>query len=387
MKLKLINKNTDNIRDVWKISRPMLSDNEIPNRNELISMNLPVSSFETYTIEVTSTILFRDLMLTFRPLIAAWAQSLRIKKFEYGELSLDEDSESQEASLYLNTCINRVKSGEIQDYVKEDLPWSTETTYVISLDFRTFQNIVFTLLEHQVKGCYKWYDFFKSSTGLTDKDFAKLNKADLYRLVSLTKEEKELPYGDSGGYMHALKANVLPNLMAQFIRMQTHTVKNGLWNLVLEHGVEAIECKRMSDTPVDVIAYLDDDSFKRIVSIRTCSFAQMDKESKGSWSSVLKPIVEKMSPQEFMMQLPCKGDKTKCRIQKDMEIKLSHKDENLPCAILLDNPYLIDNRINKFKSDSEVMKKWVSIKPLIKIDVNNKDNLEYHSDKYYPLED
>lgn len=120
--------------------------------------------------------------------------------------------------------------------------------------------------------------------------------------------------------------------------------------------------------------YISDRDFKGLVGTRACWFAQMDKEDKSSWSSIIGDYVSKLSPKEFINHLPCKGNGKSCKILNDMIPRVHHEEPNYPCAFILENPYLISDRIKKYNSSSKIMKKWLECEKFIPVNPSNEYN-------------
>lgn len=387
MEIRLLN-SYSSIEDVWKISRPYLHEQDIPSEVEITKMNLPVNQFKRYTLYSKSSILFRDLLFTFRP-ITVWARSNRTIKFNEYNLKLAKDEalvaggpllvESQTRKL--NKVINAVQAGEKQDYAKKKLPWFTETEFCIDIDQRQLVNIVYTFEEHEPTFFELLYESLESIIDNWNEIYDNAIKVDLYPKIALSKDE--LVYGEVHrieGDMHFIKTKIKGNLQAQFIRQHSSTIKNGLWNLVNNKGKGDNAFKVYDgdcELDIDIAIYILSSQLKNLCSTRTCWFAQMDKEDNGSWSYVLKDYIKEMTTAQFMKQLPCGGKCCNCKIEGDMIPRVKHTEVNPPCPILIENPFIIDQRLKEYKSDSEIMMKWKEAKKFIRYNPNNELNKIY----------
>lgn len=375
----------DDMLKVWHISRPYVIEDKPTEESDLLRMNLPITQFKVYTIYFKTSILFRDLIFTFRP-VSEWARSNRTIKFTAENLKLSDDVTTiidnlfdiEELQSKLNSVIDRVNKGEKQDFVKKDLPLMTETEFCINVNYRTLMNIVRTFEVHFPKYFKIFYAKLCLAIPEFMKDYMYSMKNDLFYDVALTDEEIEMNEGhQSVGSINVVKVNVKANLMAQFIRQHSSTIKNGLWNLINQTYYAV--CMSDCSLDVDCVAIISDSRWRNLVSTRTCWFAQFDKEDNSSWSYVLRDYVNEMTSKEFMNQLPCKGKCNNCKIYKDMQPRILHTEVNPPCPILIENPYIIDQRISQYGSDSSIMNKWKESKPYIRFNPDNSDNKLYSS--------
>lgn len=382
--VKLIN-SIDNVLDVWNITRPhqklSLTDNDIKK------MGLPVNGFASYSLEITASLLFRDLLFTLRP-INPWAISNRAVPFDHDNLSISEDElnllpveyhQDIKDQLY-NTIESVISGSELQDYAKNNLPRLTSTTICVNLSLRSILNYVFTLYVH-----YKdYYNLIGkkilTAIGVSDDQFNNWKKSDLYGKLALSKSEINLNgHNYLGGEMHSLFIEGTGNLVSQFIRQHNSTVKCGLYNELSEDPILA-----MTKTQNDLVkagSYLDEDSLDNLIKTRSCFFAMMDKESTNSWSSIIGDYVSKMTPSEFFSKLPCHGCKDKCEVESDMKTRAYRLDCNIPCPILLENPDPIEERIEKFGSNSRIMNKWEECERLITVNFDNEYNKAYYGEE------
>lgn len=381
MKFKLIESSGSVIRS-WEFARHYLNDNQ--TELNVMKMNLPVNSFVTYEFQVTSSILFRDLLFTIRPIVSAWAVSNRV--IDFNELVLDEDEltfieeESTRCNLSnkLKECIDRVNAGEYKDYVKEELPLLTRTQYSIKINLRILMSLLYTLELHAPKYFNIIQPNILSELGMNDDIYRVLIKYDMYDRVRITNSEYDIIDGKGYarvGEMHVVSGYPSANIMAQFIRQNSSIIKNELWNMFVSDYLSV--ASSLSNIKVHVLGYLETSAFESLTRTRTCWFAQMDKSGPTSWSCILDSIVASMSNEDFISNLPCAGNCNRCRIKGEMIPRVTGVDHNIPCPILLESPDLVDDRINKFYSNSGVITKWKESKYLIHDNPNNELRLQY----------
>lgn len=367
--------------DAWKISRPYLEDHEI-NLSDLERMDLAVSGACSYELYFRSSIFFRDLLFTIRPAVGVWARSQRTIPFDTDNLFLSGEYEGID-DKYLQDKMRYVykllEDGVPQDYAKKKLPMACSTEFSINMDDRTLVAFLKTLKLH----CKELYDVYGKlildAIGKDDSYVDNRNCKDIFDKLKVSNSEYEA-VGTTSTYMEMFMGSfrMSANLMSQFIRQHYSTVKNELYNFVDGKGIKDIY-KLLCDDEVVTVLYADKKSFEKVISIRSCWFAQFDKEDIGSWSTIIGPYVDKLSASEFLSILPCKGNCKRCGIYKDMEARRDCVEVNFLCPILCQRPDLVVKRGIKYKSDSVVFDKWMELynNGYILDNPDNKDRIIY----------
>ena len=378
--VKLVNMFDERI-NAWKISRPYLKDDEI-NLSDIERMDLAVSGACSYELYFRSSIFFRDLLFSIRPAVGVWARSQRTIPFDTDNLFLSGEYKGLNDE-YLQDKMRLVyedlSKGIPQDYAKKKLPMACSTEYSINMDDRTLIAFLKTLRIH----CKSLYDVYGlrilNAIGRDDSYVVNRNCKDIFDKLKVSKSEYDA-VGTTETHMEMFMGSfrMSNNLMAQFIRQHYSTVKNELYNKIDGKKIIDIADEMCNDESV-VVLYADRKSFEKVISVRSCWFAQMDKEDNSSWSMIIGPYVDKLSPEEFLSMLPCGGDCNKCGIYKDMEARRDCIEVNFLCPVLSEKPDLVNKRVKKYSSDSRVMKKWkeVSDTGLINDNPENKDRIIY----------
>lgn len=363
----------------WQQAKPHLHHTE-SELTKVERMDIPVNCFASYVFHVTSSILFRDIFFTLRPL-HIWARSFRDIPFNAQEIFVSKEYEGMDNEYY-NKCFesmfNDLANGVPQDHVKKGLPMATSTEYTVSIDDRTLIAFL-TMLKIHNKDLYEVYGkLFLDAIGKDEDYLVARGSADIFYKYALTDNE----YGKFGVTtaldMVAGSYELSNNLMAQFLRQHYSKVKNGLLNQIDGCSLKDLAYVGCDDM-TQCVVYADKPSFDRLVSIRSCAFAQYDKEDKTSWSSVIGPYVETMTPEEFLNVLPCQGKICKCACALDMKSRTNNIDVNPPCPILHEDPSLVKYREEVIKSDSKVHKAWVKLAEsgLINDNPENEDRLTW----------
>lgn len=371
--IELVDKK-DNLMDAWRISRPHFDPNTF-EREGLEKLDLPLTSFITYTFDITSSLLFRDLLCTLRP-ISIWAKSNRsvpITPENYSILSEYKNFNPKWHQDQMNEVYTLVEEGKPQDYAKLKLPLSGETTYALSIDDRTLMNFINVLRLHS-KDLYEVYGKkFLKAIGKEENYVTDRVMVDIYDKLAISENEyAECGKGMAriGDFVHEVH-KVRGNLMAQYLRSHYSTVKNELFNLINNYNLSDKELNELTcESHLVVGIYCHEDNYKKIVQNRSCYFAHFDKEDDNSWSYVIGDYVEKMTPQEFLNSLTCKGKCEGCTLYSDMLPKVNagkvvesngkkfSGEVNFVCPIFIARPDRVKIRKDIYNSDSRIFKKW-----------------------------
>lgn len=378
--VKLLGSYDERIK-AWQISRPYLDEKDI-NLHDIESMDLAVAGAASYSLYFRSSILFRDILFTLRPAIGVWARSQRTVPFDEDNLFISGEYKGVDDD-YLVGAIQEVykclDNGMPQDYAKKKLPMATSTEFSISMDDRSLVAFLKMLKIHNEDLYNAYGKRILAAIGKDDSYVDNRNCRDIFDKLKVSDSE----YDAVGTTRECLEMFIgsfkqSNNLMAQFIRQHYSTVKNELYNKIDRKPITEWY-KEMCDDESVVVLYADKESFRKVLSVRSCWFGQWDKEDNSSWSSVIGPYDENLSDSEFLALLPCKGNCKNCGIYKDMEARISCTEVNPPCPVLLQKPSIVDARGKKYESDSRVFKKWESLvkSGMIKDNPNNEDRVKY----------
>lgn len=374
MKVEILNQgNLGDLKRYWSISRPHLTESELPSVEEILKMGLPVSGLINYTLSITGPIFLRDLLYTVRP-VQPWAVSGRATPITSSNTYIDPDIAKlipQESLDKLNNDISNVvsdiNSGMLQEYCKSRLPIACSTTFIVQYDLRTLINVLYTLEVHNKPLFFIFGDKVLSATNL-DKYYYKdiIPKKDILSEVAVSGTVT-----DSGtvGDMRYIHKEINYDLLAQVIRKHDAIVKTSSWKWLSEDPTRLYTSVGTDDAYFDM--YITNESLSKMISTRTCFFAKMDRSEGSSWDRVIGDLVRDMTPEEFLSQLPC-GGHCPCHIEADMIPRINGKEPNPPCPILIGYPQVISDRIEAFGSNSHIMDKWKECIPYIKLDPNNK---------------
>ncbi|AMM44928.1 thymidylate synthetase [Bacillus phage SP-15] len=391
-------------KEAWMISRPHLDHSNIDKDILGVeAMDLPLNGFAQYVFHVNSSLLFRDLMFTIRPLVV-WAKSNRTTPINNKNMFCSGEYEGiyeNEIQAMFNEVYEEIESGVPQDFAKKKLPMAANTEFTMSIDDRTLIAFIKVLKLHN-KDLYEIYGKkFLEAIGRDEDYVENRHMVDIYPKISLSQQEIEA-VGTTHEHLEQFIGvySISNNLMAQFIRQHFSTIKNGLYNKIEHKSVsdKEVALQRCDDETV-VALYADRSSFRKVLSVRAQWFGQWDHKGNDSWSAILDPYVKDMTPEEFMELLP--HGNAESTMLEDMKPRIrAGKVEitedgrtltgevNPPCPLLLEKPDLIDFRKQKYGSNSEVFKAWERIRDagLINDNPDNPWRKEYeHNVKTYGL--
>lgn len=382
----------DRTLEAWLLSKPNIkynSDEEAEAEiNKLITANLPISGFKIYYLKITSSIYFRDLLFSFRPMMP-WAQSFRNKPIEDESVQISSECSTQD---YYQTHIQKLnelkirsKSGEALDVIKRYLPVTTLTSYSFFIDRRTLITIVKTLEDLSselfsiygkllLEACSISMEQYKST-----KVFGILDKLLITQKLELNSNErsKVIPILDSDIYF---SVNFEFATAAQFLRQHFSKIRYLEFNRIKTFGYFNCLNKFCTDrTQVSVLSDLV--SFNRTISRRLCWFANFDRIDHDSWAVILDDFMTKIKDQkEFENLLPCKGCSDNCDIFEEFKLRakklgdpnlkdgLTSADRNEICPILRDKlcptrpiSDIFKSREESQGSNSETFRMWKEI--------------------------
>lgn len=365
--------------EAWKISRPYLT--EEPKLEDLLHMDLMVNAMCNYVFYIRSSILMRDLLFTLRP-APAWARSNRTIEFTKDNLQISGEYDLGYDEYYervFDSILTDLKNGIPQDYAKKKLPMAFSTEYTIALDDRTLVAFLKMLRDH-CPDLYKIYGrLFLDAIGQDDLYVTDRACKDIFKSYAVSEYEIENRNTTKEAFEMFIGCyEVSGNLMAQLIRTSNNKYHNSLYNYIDHKSLDDMYNLECCDNFL-VTVYADKESFKKVISTRSCWFAAFDNKGNDSWSAIIDPCVKDLTPREFLAQLPCKGNCNRCKIKEDMRKRMDCTEVNSPCPILLQKPSIVKVRGEKYRSNSEVYKKWVELveNGMIKNNPDNPDRAIY----------
>lgn len=365
----------DNREKAWIVSRPMFDHSDF-DLDLYGSMDIGFNSLCTLTFEITSSIIFRDLLLTIRP-IAAWARSSRATPFKREHMEISAEFKGLASEDGIDEAIARVEAGEPQDTARESLPMTMSTKFTVSMDFRTVCGLV-KMLKEVDADLYNIYGK-KFVTAIKDIPGFKKNRVPSFsdKYLPNTQELKRMSGLDllhdfvSGAYIMKMA------FMSQFIRNTHASIKSGLWLVCKKEGYMNLSSMMQGDR-VPVYFYMNSGAYDGLMCMRSHWFADW---SEDMWGSMVGDYIEGMTVEEFWKWIPS-GDGKKDPYEHDMLHRIKCEDPNLPCPIALENPLLIHERVKLFGMNPVVAKYMeLFIEGFVKDNPDNKLRKQYEFNK------
>ena len=333
--VKLINV-CDNRQKAWRYSRPN-TDRSNDQLSQYGRMDIGVNSLCTLTFEVTSSVVFRDWLLSIRP-IFCWAISSRVIRLDQLEISSEMTGIGQEA-------LDKVKSmatDNNQDAIREGLPLSVSTSYTISMDMRTCVGMLKTMRDvdpamWSVYGAKFWNEC-KNIPGFTASNVKPFTET-----YMPNKMDRGVEGVEKVGSMLAGRYMMKGALAAQFIRSSQAKVKSELWTYINNFGYYAAG-ELTQSYKFSMAFYMDSNVYDKMMQLRSHWFADW---SDDMWGGLVADYTDNMTDEEFWHFTPA-GEDRPDPYKEELLNRVDLTDPNLPCPIMLDHPDLIERRIELF---------------------------------------
>lgn len=353
--------------EVWRFTRPYLTLKDAEKETHALEdIDLPMNGMKSYIFELRTSILFRDLIYSMRPIASAWARSHRTIPFNQSNMFFSEEySTLNEESKKLlqkdmKNVYQKLYDGVDQDDARAEMPMAISTEYTINIDDRTLVAFLKILKIHN-SSLYEIYGpLFLKAIGKTDSYVTSRNLVDVYNKYYVSPEEMEA--SKNGSFSDSLLDTsvgfykIQTRLAAQFIRQHYSTIKNELFNIIdKDKSLEELSHYK-ENSLITVGVYANKNSFRKMLRNRSAWFAQWDHEDTSSWSIVLKPYVENMTPKEFMHFTRSQNGRSV--YFHDLWANVTGQAVMPPDPFLLEMPELIDIRKSMMNSDSTVFSKW-----------------------------
>jgi len=324
----------DERKAAWNTSRPDFKPGDLPFE-EVERMDLSLNSMRVYTIEFRSSVLFRDLVFSLRP-IQGWAQSTRSAPLERGKIRLSSEfSHMDEANSLIDKMMDLHEQGESRDKIRGLLTVNVSTVYTVTLDHRMVMGFckslkhlnldLFNLYGRLILDAIDGWGEFDRSTVMPVHKFCLIN--DNERGEERTEKVGNMVFG---------YYNMKCALSAQFLRQHYSKIKIGYWSNVSNYFDEFIS---QSDK-VEVVYYVDLDSYSRLMSMR--SHWALDW-SLDMWGSIIGDFIKDMTTEEFWDFLP-NGNGKRDPYWADVYNRVLRKDPGIPCPIMCEWPDLIEKK-------------------------------------------
>lgn len=311
-------------REAWKTSRPMFSEENL-NFEKVEEMDLSLNSMAVYTLEMRTSVFFRDLLFSIRPL-EAWALSTRSMPVSLDTIRLASEFEDRpDEYAKIEKMFELLDAGHSRDQARDVLPLSASTTYTLTIDHRVL--IAFCKTIHMLNRDL-WHEYCASMLAQCEVSWDTYTKStvgeayDYYRIHS-----SELCDGSyNAGNMRVGHFKMKMALASQFLRQHYSKIKIGLWDMVREYYEQDFS----QATKVDVAFYIDSTSYHRLMAMRSHWVIDW---SPDMWGDIVGDYIKFMSAEDFWNFTPAGGGKTD-PYWADCYNRVLLEDPGVPCPIM-----------------------------------------------------
>ena len=317
----------------WNTSRPDFKPGDLPFE-EVERMDLSLNSMRVYTLEIRSSVFFRDLILSVRP-IQCWAQSTRSAPLNRDNLRLSLEFDHNFCDdRNIDRMLEMHEQGIPRDKIRELLPLSISTIYTITIDHRVLMAFIkslemlnkdlFNLYGKMLINAIKGLEAYKQSTVQPIHPFTTIQ------------DEEKINGVKTVGNMIFGHYKMKCALAAQFLRQHYSKIKIGYWDLIDNYFSQNL----LQSDKIDVAFYIDKQSYHRLMSMR--SHWALDW-SHDMWGDLINDYIADMSVAEFWDFLPNGGGK-RDPYWADVYNRVLRKDPGIPCPIMCEWPEMIDKK-------------------------------------------
>ena len=365
--VKLLGK-MDQRRAAWKTSRPKFTEENL-NFAKVEEMDLSLNSMLIYTFEMRSSVFFRDLIFSLRP-IEGWALSTRSMPINRDTICLSSEfKDSGMGQDGIDQMFEKLKSGISRDHARDVLPLSVSSTYTFTMDYRVLISFCKNIekLNHPLflEYCYPMLN----AAGIPVIKYEASTVQDSLVYYLIDDGEKINGIQQTGNMMHG-HYKMKMALASQFLRQHYSKIKIGLWNIVYDYYNINLH---QSDI-TDIVFYIDIHSYRRLMAMR--SHWVLD-HSMDMWGSIVGDYIKDMTAEEFWNFTPAGGGKTD-PYWADCYNRVLLEDPGVPCPIMTEWPGAITER-RKETPDSPVLDMYEKLfdEGFIKDNPENEHRIKY----------
>lgn len=358
----------DHRRQAWKTSRPKFSEENL-NFDKVAEMDLSLNSMLVYTFEMRSSVFFRDLIFSLRPL-EGWALSTRSMPINRDTVCISSEfAETMTGQDGIDEMFLKLEKGVSRDHSRDVLPLTASSTYTFTMDYRVLISFCKNIykLNHRL-----WLEYCVPMLIAADISMDEYHNCTVQdSLVYYLIDEKERINGihQTGNMIHG-HYKMKMALASQFLRQHYSKIKIGLWNIIYDYFDSDL---RQSDI-IDIVFYIDVNSFRRLMAMR--SHWVLD-HSMDMWGTMVGDYIRNMTTEEFWNFTPAGGGKTD-PYWADCYNRVLLEDPGVPCPIMTEWPGAITER-RKETPDSPVLDMYEKLfeEGFIKDNPDNPHRKEY----------
>lgn len=370
--IKLLGK-MDYRKEAWKTSRPKFTEENL-HFDRISEMDLSLNSMLVYTFEVRSSVIFRDLVFSLRPM-EGWALSTRSMPINIDTLRLSSEfADNHGDYARVKKMFNDLDEGVSRDNARGVLPCTLSTVYTFTIDYRVLISFVKNL-KIISRVLYIEYGIpLLVAAGITKEEYKSStirSSIEYYEIV----EEERIDGIKRIGNIILGHYEMKMSLASQFLRQHYSKVKIGLWNMCDDY----LNIELNQSDPVEIVFYTDVNSYYRLMSMRSHWVIDW---SQDMWGGIVGDFVKNMSSEEFWNFIPNGAGKPD-PYWADVYNRVLREDPGTPCPIMCEWPDMLEKKREEV-GDSILMDKYIR---LVK-DGYIKDNPDNeHRKKYLELGD
>jgi len=310
-------------KQAWKTSRPMFSEESL-NFDKVAEMDLSLNSMLIYTIEMRSSVFFRDLIFSLRPL-EGWALSTRSMpvSLDTVRLSSEFENNSDEYSQ-IEKMFELLDSGKSRDQARDVLPLTASSTYTFTMDFRVLMSFCKTIQELNID-LWKEYCYPMLKATHNEETYLKTSvksALDYYRIHQSEQKPGMVQVGNLIVGCYVMKMA----LASQFLRQHYSRIKIGLWDHVSEYYSPYLNQASL----MPVVFYIDKTSYHNLMAMRSHWVIDW---SPDMWGNIVGDYIKSMTPEEFWHFTPAGGGKPD-PYWADCYNRVLLEDPGVPCPIM-----------------------------------------------------
>ena len=360
----------DHRREAWKTSRPMFNEENL-NFEKVEEMDLSLNSMAIYTFEMRSSVWFRDLIFSLRP-IEGWALSTRSMPINRDTIRLSSEyTNSGMGQSGIDEMFVKLEQGISRDHSRDVLPLSASSTYTFTMDYRVLISFCRNI---EMLNISLWKEYcvpMLLAAEIDEEEYRKSTVRDSLVYYMIAEEEMINGIHRTGNMIHG-HYEMKMALASQFLRQHYSKIKIGLWNKTDEY----FHTDLRQYSPIDIVFYTDVHSYHRLMAMR--SHWVLD-HSMDMWGTVVGDYIKDMTTEEFWNFTPAGGDK-RDPYWADCYNRVLLEDPGVPCPIMTEWPGAITER-RKETPDSPVLDMYERLfdEGFIKDNPNNEHRVLYFS--------
>jgi len=287
-------------------------------------MDLSLNSMLIYTIEMRSSVFFRDLIFSLRPL-EGWALSTRSMpvSLDTVRLSSEFENNSDEYSQ-IEKMFELLDSGKSRDQARDVLPLTASSTYTFTMDFRVLMSFCKTIQELNID-LWKEYCYPMLKATHNEETYLKTSvksALDYYRIHQSEQKPGMVQVGNLIVGCYVMKMA----LASQFLRQHYSRIKIGLWDHVSEYYSPYLNQASL----MPVVFYIDKTSYHNLMAMRSHWVIDW---SPDMWGNIVGDYIKNMTPEEFWHFTPAGGGKPD-PYWADCYNRVLLEDPGVPCPIM-----------------------------------------------------